>query len=58
MIFRDIPIGTEILYKGHYAKKTKPNEIQIPRLGTNGFLHIDNEQEIEVIDAKQKKPTD
>ena len=54
MTFKDIPIGSDVLYNGHYAIKTKPNEIQIPRLGTNGFIYIDSEQEIEVIDAKEK----
>lgn len=48
--FSEIDIGTPVLFNGHYARKTKSNEIQVPRLGVDGFFYISEDQEIEVIE--------
>ena len=54
MVFKNIPINTEVLFNGHFAIKVKPNCIHIPRLGVNGFLHISEDEDLEVIDEKEK----
>lgn len=46
--FSDLEIGTPVLFNGHYARKTKANEIHVPRLGVDGFFEIRDEQELEV----------
>jgi hypothetical protein len=55
MIFKNIPIGTELMFNGHFAVKVKQDQIQIPRLGVDGFFHIGENQNIETLKELEAK---
>lgn len=40
MEFKDIKIGTFVLYNGKYAVKTDNTHIMVNGLGSNGFIEI------------------
>lgn len=48
--FSDIPIGTFVMFNGQYAVKIKKDCIQIPKLGVDGFHHIQNDEQVEIIE--------
>lgn len=49
MKFSEIPIGTFVMFNGQYAVKIKKDCIQIPKLGVDGFHHITNDEQVEII---------
>lgn len=49
MKFSEIPIGTFVMFNGQYAVKIKKDCIQIPKLGVDGFHHITDDEQVEVI---------
>lgn len=46
--FCDIPLHKEFYYKGHQATKHDMYTIFIPRLGSDGFIFVDEKEEIEI----------
>lgn len=49
MKFSEIPVGTFVMFNGQYAVKIKKDCIQIPKLGVDGFHHITDDEQVEVI---------
>ncbi|MBK8396084.1 MAG: hypothetical protein IPL26_13125 [Leptospiraceae bacterium] len=50
--FSEIEVGTPVLFNGHYARKTKVNEIHVPRLGVDGFFEIMPDDFITIYDSE------
>ena len=49
MKFSEIPVGTFVMFNGQYAVKIKKDCIQIPKLGVDGFHHITDDEQVEII---------
>lgn len=54
--FKDIKIGTFILFNEHYAVKTDNTHIMVNGLGSNGFIEI-NDEDILIISEDNKNET-
>lgn len=48
MEFKDIKVGTFVLYNGKYAVKTDNSHIMVNGLGSNGFIEIKEEDDLTI----------
>lgn len=48
--FKDIPKGEAILFNGNYAIKAGSNRLNVIILGVEGFIEMDEETELQVIE--------
>lgn len=46
--FSDLPKGQAVLFNGQYAIKQDSKTLFISRLGVDGYIQVDPEQEFEV----------
>ncbi|MBP6980129.1 hypothetical protein KBB41_03755 [Candidatus Curtissbacteria bacterium] len=46
MEFKDIKVGTFVLYNGKYAVKTDNSHIMVNGLGSDGFIEIKDEDNL------------
>lgn len=44
--FKDIKVGTFVLYDGKYAVKTDNTHIMVTGLGSNGFIEIKDDDDL------------
>lgn len=51
--FKDIPKGVAIMFNGQYAIKIDSKRLSIPSYGSDGFIEIDEETELEVIEEEE-----
>ncbi len=48
MEFSEIPVGTFIKYNGRYAVKTDKTHIMVIGLGSDGFIEIAENEDLEI----------
>ena len=46
MEFKDIKVGTFVLYNGKYAVKTDKSHIMVNGLGSDGFIEIKDDDDL------------
>lgn len=46
MEFKDIKVGTFVLFNGRYAVKTDKSHIMVNGLGSDGFIEIKDEDDL------------
>lgn len=54
--FKDIPIGEVIFFNGQYAIKLDSKRLHVTRLGVDGFMEIDENTELQIVDEDEKWP--
>lgn len=48
ILFRDLEKGKSFLFNGAYAIKIDNKRIHVTKLGTDGFIELDENEELEI----------
>lgn len=48
ILFRDLEKGKAILFNGSYAIKIDSKRIHVTKLGVDGFIELDENEELEI----------